>query len=201
MTLKTKLVGGLAMGAMMAGVLLPSGAFASTVTVSGNGAGSKNHVKLVTKNSTVVSQSNSAYVVNSVGVSQNTGGNKANKNVGGDVSVTSGNATSTVTNTTTTGDNVVVANPCGCAMPDATVKIKGNGAGSYNNVKVVNSNSSVVYQVNMTSVVNGVNVSQNNGDNHAKGNVGGDVDVTSGDAMSTVTNTVTTGGNVLTPSM
>ena len=57
-------------------------------------------------NTTVVSQSNTTNVLNGTVVAQNTGGNKANDNTGnGGVTVESGAANSSVTNTVTTGGN------------------------------------------------------------------------------------------------
>lgn len=76
------------------------------ITIQGNGARSTNTVIAVNKNKTKVSQFNGTLVVNGTHVSQNTGGNQANGNTGnGGVTVDSGNASSTVTNTTTTGGN------------------------------------------------------------------------------------------------
>lgn len=200
--LKLKLTTGLVTAAFFVGVVAPTGAFASTVKIRGNGAGSNNTVKLTNSNTSSVKQINKTAVVNVVVVLQNTGGNKANNNTGGDVNVNSGNATSTVRNTTTTGSNVAAVDPCGCVPADDTLKIKGNGAGSNNSITVKNTTSSSALQVNKTLVVNGVLVGQNTGLNQANNNVGGDgsdPSVDSGNATSTVTNDVTTGSNVLTP--
>jgi len=46
-------------------------------------------------------------VVNGVVVGQDTGNNTADKNTGGDVEVTTGDADATVTNTTTVGVNTL----------------------------------------------------------------------------------------------
>ncbi len=76
------------------------------ITVSGNGKKSFNLVLVGNFTTTVVSQTNNNTVVNGTVVAQNTGGNKANDNIGdGDVTVTSGAANSTVTNTVTTSGN------------------------------------------------------------------------------------------------
>lgn len=76
------------------------------VVISKNGADSTNTVMVVNKSKTEVEQVNETLVVNGVLVAQNTGGNSASGNTGdGSVDVNSGNATSTVTNTTTTGGN------------------------------------------------------------------------------------------------
>lgn len=199
---KARLTGAIATGAVLAGVLLPAAAHAATnVTVTGNGADSKNKVKIKEVKKTNVIQTNAAAVVNLVGVVQNTGGNKANKNTGGSVNITSGNASATVSNTTTTGGNVAVVEDCGCESTPSMIDISENGKDSTNKVKVKNVNVNTTVQSNYTMVVNSVMVAQNTGHNTANGNTKGDVMITSGDADTTVENTVETGSNVVSPSM
>ncbi|MDO8269347.1 MAG: hypothetical protein Q7T54_01585 [Candidatus Levybacteria bacterium] len=202
MNIKQKLTSAAVIGAMMAAVVAPA-SFAATVKIKKNGAGSTNTATVVSKKKTIVSQYNGTAVVNLVGVLQNTGVNSANGNTGdGSVDVNSGAATSTVTNTTTTGGNNATVNPCGCVDPSTNVVIKKNGAGSTNTVTVVSTSKTEVEQVNETLVINGVLVAQNTGGNSANGNTGdGGVNVDSGNATSTVTNTTTTGGNAYTPTL
>lgn len=197
--LKIRLAAGFTTAAILATSFAPAAFAATDVTVTGNGAGSLNKVKVKNINKTRVRQSNSTAVVNLTGVFQNTGGNTANNNTGGgNVDVNSGDATSNVTNRTRTGGNDATVNPCGCPTGDTTITISDNGADSTNKVKVYNTNRTTVGQTNETLVVNGTLVAQNTGGNHANNNTGdGSVDVDSGNASSTVTNTVTTGGNVL----
>lgn len=200
--LKLKLTTSVVTTAFLVGLVLPTGAFAAnTVTVSGNGAGSTNKVKIKNTKKVRVEQSNRTAVINLVGVFQNTGGNSANQNTGGDVTVNSGNATANVTNTTTTGGNTLVVPDCGCPDPVNTVDVKDNGADSTNTVKITNKSKTVVSQSNETLVVNGVLVGQNTGNNEANQNTGGTVSVDSGNASATVNNTTTTGDNLLTPSI
>lgn len=197
--LKVKLTTGIVAAAFVAGVVAP-GAFAATdVTVSGNGADSTNKVKVKNVKKTKVKQSNTSNVTNAVGVTQNTGGNKASKNTGGDVTVTSGNATATVTVTNTTGSNYLTWDAmCGCMMPENTVDVSGNGADSYNKVKIVNYDSTYVSQKNTATIVNSISVGQTTGDNKANKNTGeGAVEVKSGDAHAEITVDNTTGDNML----
>lgn len=78
------------------------------VTIKNTGAGSDNTVSVKNINKHVVSQSNTSIVLNGTLVAQNTGGNSANGNTGdGNVDADSGNASSTVSYTTTTGGNVL----------------------------------------------------------------------------------------------
>lgn len=80
----------------------------TTVRFRNTGADSTNTVNITETNSTNVNQTNGTLVVNGTLVAQDTGGNHANSNTGdGGVSVNSGNAASTVTNTTTTGGNTL----------------------------------------------------------------------------------------------
>ena len=199
--LKMKLTSGIVTAAFVAGVIAPAGAFAATnVTVSGNGPDSTNKVKVKNVKKTKLKQSNTSSVVNSIGVSQNTGGNTANKNNGGDVTVTSGNATATVNVTNSTGSNYMTWDSvCGCMVSDTTVDVKDNGADSYNKVKVVNYDSTKVTQNNTAAIVNAISVGQTTGDNKANKNNGGAVEVTSGDASAEITVENTTGDNVLGP--
>ena len=183
---------------LFAAAFAPAAAFADTsVVIKDNGADSFNLAVVKSKNKTKVQQYNGTVVINKVGVWQNTGGNSANYNTGGSTTVNSGNATSTVTNNTTTGGNSASVNPCGCPQGDITVKITDNGADSTNIVVVKDTNVTKVEQINETLVVNKVWVGQNTGGNEANYNTGGNVSVDSGNATSTVTNNTTTGGNSL----
>jgi hypothetical protein len=196
--LKVKLTSGFVTAALVAGVVAPAGAMAATnVTISGNGADSYNKVKVKNVKKTSVKQKNTANVSNTIGVNQNTGGNKANKNTGGDVTVTSGNATATVSVTNMTGGNYLAwDSECGC-ITDTTVDIKDNGADSVNKANIVNYSSTKVYQGNSATITNSIGVSQTTGDNSANKNTGGSVDVMSGDAHAEITVENTTGDNVL----
>jgi len=196
---KTKLATGAVTIALLASTFAPA-AMGATVKIKGNGAFSHNGVHLTNRSSSRIRQVNKTAVVNLVGVFQNTGKNDANFNTGGDVDVNSGDATATVRNTTTTGGNSATTPDCGCPTPDDTLTISRNGAFSHNWIGVSNTSSSSTTQVNETLVVNGVVVGQNTGGNDANFNTGGGtVDVDSGNASATVTNTTTTGGNVLNP--
>lgn len=194
--IKTKIAVGLSTAAFLATSIAPA-AFADSIVIRRNGAGSTNKVKVESVKKTKVSQSNSTAVLNLTGVTQNTGGNKANNNTGdGDVDIDSGNAGSTVTNTTTTGGNSATVSGCGCPEDGSDITVARNGAGSYNKVVVKSTNKTKVSQTNETFVLNATEVDQNTGGNKANNNTGdGDVDIDSGNATSTVTNSTTTGNN------
>jgi len=204
MNIKTKIATAIITGSFLAATVLPAVAFGDTgkVVIKKNGAGSTNTATVKNKNKVGVKQANLTAVGNFVVVLQNTGLNSANGNTGdGKVDVNSGDATSTVRNTTTTGENVANVDPCGTCQPgDTTVKIVKNGADSTNRVTVENESKTEVMQFNGTLVINAVVVAQNTGLNSANGNTGdGEINVDSGNAESTITNNTTTGGNVYTP--
>lgn len=70
------------------------------------------------------------------------------------------------------------------------VEISGNGAWSYNSIRIKNKTECNVYQKNSTLVVTEVDSSASTGGNSASGNTGGDVDIDTGNADSTVIVTV-----------
>ena len=81
-----------------AGVALANG---PSCEISGNGNKSTNTCIVVKKKTTVVVKKNKAYVKNVAVVYAGTGGNSAEYNTGGSVTVTSGNATASATITNT----------------------------------------------------------------------------------------------------
>lgn len=196
--LKTKLTTGLVTAGILAASFAPS-ALAANVKIKDNGAKSHNTVVASTKKVTSVSQYNGTAVVNLVGVGQNTGGNKANANTGkkSTVTVSSGNAKATVTNTTTTGGNSATVNGCCCGAEGGDVVIKDNGALSHNHAYVSDKCITKAEQASETLVVNGVLVGQNTGHNSASYNTGGTISVDSGNAVADVSNSTTTGNNTL----
>src|SRR3990170_513335 len=76
------------------------------VEISGNGANSTNDANVAVSDNTQVTQNNTANITNNVNVSADTGKNDANKNTGGDVDITTGNASTTVGVSNTANANV-----------------------------------------------------------------------------------------------
>ena len=98
MTIKKRIATALVSGAIVGATLLPAAALADTTCeISGNGAHSHNSCRITRRSSTRIRQSNSSTIRNSVHIWVDTGGNDANKNTGGDVSVTTGDADVNVT--------------------------------------------------------------------------------------------------------
>jgi hypothetical protein len=75
-----------------------------------------NYVEIKNVCKTEVAQTNVSTITNVVNAVSNTGGNSANFNTikSGDVNVSTGNATTTVTITNTTGGNVALVSGCCC---------------------------------------------------------------------------------------
>ncbi len=175
--------------------------FASTdVTVSGNGSGSKNTVVLKQKCTTEVTQKNNTDVKFNVTAKANTGGNEIEGTTGdGDVSIKSGDATTTVGLIVESGENSATMPECCCSDGnDLTVDVSGNGTDTNNEVKSKKKNKVVVEQKSKTKVKAKVSAKSKTGKNEIKDTTGnGDVEISTGDATVEVAGSVTGGGNSL----
>ena len=194
------------------------GAFASEITIGGNGAGSDNTVDVRSENDTNVTQRNNSTITNNVNTSQNTGGNRASFNTGGDVAIVTGDADSDVSIVNKTGSNFAfLGNTGGDHRLD--LAIVGNGSFSDNEIDVRHNNSLDVNQSNRSRIENDVTVRQHTGNNRVSANTddrcdfdrhynffwrffdredcdeNGDVTISTGDASSTVRIHNTTGSN------
>lgn len=182
MNIARKLFTGAATGALLLNLATP--AFASTITISGNGSDSVNTAATTTVNTNTVVQTNTANVSNTVNADADTGFNDANGNTGGDVTVASGDA-----NTDVEVKNMLNANSANigcCDAGDTDVTISGNGSGSENTAAVTKVNTNTLFQTNAAEVNNDVDVDANTGFNDANDNTGGDVLVKSGDVDTSV---------------
>lgn len=161
-------------------------AFASTtLEITGNGADSNNNEAVSVSQSTAVIQTNTSNINNDVYANSNTGGNKADKNTGGIVTVDTGNSKTTVSVDNAANSNVADVKNCNCST-DAEVTITGNGAESKNDAYLDLSGKTVVAQTNDSNIANHVNADSNTGDNKANKNTGGDVEITTGKAWTDV---------------
>lgn len=193
MNIKQKLTTAAVIGSMMAAIVAPASFAANTVTIKNNGAWSFSHVTVKNKNVKVVAQSNETAVETGVGASAKTGGNNSSFNTGGTNTITTGKAKNTVGVSVTGGTNTNSGNECGCVDPTTDVTIQGNGALSHNGVMVVNSNSNTVLQSNSSYVGTMVMTSASTGYNSSSFNTGGNSSIDTGNASNTVG--VEVGGN------
>lgn len=160
-------------------------AFAATdVTVTGNGRDSDNTASVNLSKSNTVVQNNTAKVSNNVDVSAKTGGNKANDNSGGDVSIDTGNSSVGVAVKNMLNKNSASVD-C-CENGDTTVKIGDNLRGSDNNVDLNMDKTNSVFQDNSAHVNNDVDVDSKTGGNQASDNSSGDVSIDTGKSDVTV---------------
>lgn len=180
---KRQLIAILATGSVALSALAPAAFADSTLVISGNGSSSNNNVKLEQSTNTTVVQSNVANVTNTVNTSSSTGGNKANDNTGGDVTVKTGDATTQTTIKNTLNSNTAQVNCCNTG--DVTASILGNGSSSKNDVKLDQKTGAAtsVFQDNTANVVNSVDSSAKTGANEANNTTGGDVLIKTGDAL------------------
>lgn len=174
----------LATGAILLSTITPSVLADSTLSVSGNGAGSTSNVSSTSNNSSTLVQDNNATVTNNVSSNSNTGGNNADENTGGNVTVDTGNATALTDIATRANANVADLSTCGCTTlgNGQSITVSGNGAQSNTNATVNNTNTSSLFQNNNASVANDVSSNAQTGNNNANRNTGGDVLVLTGHA-------------------
>lgn len=183
--------------ALMLNLLAPA-VFADTnIEITGNGANSDNSVSVNNTSNVSVTQTNDLVVGLTINSSASTGGNKANGNTGGDVSIDTGNANSTVGISVQGGSNSAEINGCGCNGATDNVTVSGNGSNTTNNATVKNKKKLSASQGGNTTVGASVNSKTKTGKNKAKNNTGGNVSVTTGNSTSNVSANVTAGDNTL----
>lgn len=153
----------------------------TTVSISGNGAGSDNWATVSDTNTTTVTQTNTAFVTNTIDVEAETGENSANFNTGGDVAVVTGDAVANIDVSNTLNTNAAQVNCCYTGATDVTVS--GNGAFSENGVLLDKTNDISLNQVNTAYVDNYVDAEAETGENDALANTNGDVVIATGHAM------------------
>src|SRR3989344_896979 len=106
MTLKNRIATALIAGSIIGATVLPAAALADTsCEISGNGTHSHNSCRITIRHSKRIRQSNSSSITNRVKIWISTGGNDANNNTGGDVSITTGDADAEVNITNEVNQN------------------------------------------------------------------------------------------------
>jgi hypothetical protein len=161
--------------------------FASTsFIISGNGSDSDSDVVYTQTNSTIVVQNNQLEVNNDVDVNSNTGGNSAQDNTGGEVSINTGDSDAFVKLVNSGNSNVADVENCGSCAGDTSVLISGNGSDTENEVELNKLTTTNVFQNNYAKIDNDVDVDLETGNNEAEDNTGGDAVIVTGDADATV---------------
>jgi len=151
------------------------------VLISGNASDTDNDVNLGLKSGTEVFQSNYADVTNKVDADADTGDNDAEDNTGGSVKITTGDAEVDVEVFTTANANSAQVGDGG-GLGSLSARILGNGTKSDNEIKIDLASQVLLAQENVADIFNGVWADADTGDNDAKDNTGGDVEIDTGDA-------------------
>lgn len=186
-----------ATAALLGSVMAPAAAFAESNTVQGNGAGSNNVIVDKSTTETTVTQSNATVAYTLVVASSNSGGNNANMNTGGDVSIETGKAVTNATVSVTGGNNVATVDDCGCPEGSTDNTIKNNGADSTNKIKDKKSKKTTLGQSNATVAGTGVFAFSDSGNNDANKNTDGSSSVKTKKSKTNVAVVVAGGHNKL----
>jgi len=157
-----------------------------SVEISGNGADSKNDADVIVKNNTWIDQDNQAKIKNNVYVDADSGYNDANRNTGGNVDISTGDANAAVTVSNMANKNIASIGNGSNGGGTLAVVISGNGANSKNNADVRLTSNKTIWQNNVANITNKVKVDADTGRNDANRNTGGDVSIDTGDAIANV---------------
>lgn len=187
---------GIASAAILASVWAPAAFAESGTAISGNGAGSHNTIKLNAQSNCDVYQTSNTNVEAYISATANTGGNEASSNTNGNVTIDTGKATASA-NLTVKGGSNTANNPCCCVCnkePSDPALISGNGSKSINVITDDTRKSSKIKQNANTTVGAVLSAKAKTGKNKANKNTGpGDVSITTGDAGSSATGSVSGG--------
>jgi len=157
---------------------------AMSIEISGNGVDSSNTTNVSVNQSVNILQTNNADIQNKVDVDANTGKNSASENTGGDVAISTGDASATVVGKTEVNSSRLSLGCCGVA--DASVSISGNGTDSRNKVYLTLNNNLRIADEKNLNLNNNFDVDVNTGKNKADKNTGSAARITTGDANALV---------------
>ena len=187
-----------------------------------NGDGSVNTAEANIADIDTTTQFNTANIDNNMTLASNTGNNEADKNTGGDSTITTGDANTAANvlnfaNTNLAGNVVyAVVNIFGdlvgdiimpliegtscCGQPAANIANTGNGSGSINNTDLNLSSADTTNQFNTADIDNNLTLSATTGDNETSLNTGGTSSIVTGDTsviaqVANIANLNLTGGN------
>ena len=185
--LQKKVVSAVASAAMLVYSFTP--ALAITLEISGNNSDSDNEMYVNVDNSTYVSQTNNAEIDNDIDASATTGGNEVEETVGGEVSIETGDASTDVTVVNSVNSNQASVEGCGTCGSDVDILISGNNTDTDNKVDLdINQESTGValFQNNHANIDNDVDAYSSTGKNEVDEVAGGDVEIDTGEASTTV---------------
>lgn len=194
----SKIGAGLAAASLLATAFAPTAFAANSVTISGNGEGSRQFVLNTSTSRSLVGQGNLTLVRSTITNNSNTGNNLVIGNTGSNVTLTGGG----VLNTSSVGvggssNAATLTNPCGCVGGN-TVNITGNGEYSHQTVITSQHSSSLAIQANVTAVGSQITQNSNTGGNQVISNTGSNITLIGGGVTSGADLTVTGSSNSLT---
>jgi len=174
----------------------------TSITNSGNGSESTNNGDVTATNTDNTFQTNDATITNDLILYSVSGDNDADKNTGGNSTITTGDANVSANvlnfaNNNIAGDVVyAVVNIFGnlvgdiilpdgsvlsCCASDIGVENTGNGSDSTNSGAVTQNSTDNIYQFNTADIDNNLLLDANTGGNSASDNTGGASSITTGD--------------------
>ena len=156
------------------------------VLIQGNGAYSDNTVELENIRDISVYQTNVADVSNDVDAQASTGKNDANQNTGGEVLITTGDASTDVEVSTAANANWAQVGWGSSDPSSLSARIIGNGAYSDSLIDLDNIVTTALVQTNTADISNDVDASAKTGYNDANQNTNGDVLILTGNAEASV---------------
>lgn len=156
------------------------------VTISGNGAMSTNGATVNNTSTVSLNQTNYADIDNNIYSNAKTGNNSAGFNTGGDVTIHTGSATSSVTVDNMANANIASVGGGSGLGGGSSVIINGNGALSNNGVSLNDSSIVILGQANIADIDNNIHAGAKTGGNDAAFNTGGDVHIMTGHATTDV---------------
>lgn len=157
------------------------------ITIKDNSAFTTNGVDASNTNTTALTQTNDANIRNNVDAYASTGHNDAGFNTGGDVTIRTGDADSTVSVSNLANANIARVGSTGTGVVGgSSITISGNGAFSDNGVSFDRSSVVALTQDNDARIRNNVDADAKTGGNDAGFNTGGDVRIVTGDASTDV---------------
>lgn len=160
------------------------------VLISGNGPDTDNKVDLDVNSEhdsgVALFQNNTAHIDNNVDASSYTGKNEVDKATGGDVSIDTGDASTTVVVSTTANANSAVLGGESSGGGLVSLKILGNGPDTDNNIYLDLDRSVYLAQDNDSHVDNDVDAEAKTGKNEVDESTGGLASIETGDAEATV---------------
>ena len=152
------------------GMILAAAApsFAATnVTMNNTGPYSINRVRVLKGTTTKVNNLQGAFVYNKVKSENNTGGNSATLNTNVTGGGGTGNATSNVTVENNVNGALTEITGCGCPEGETNVDMSNTGPYSTNKVKIDDSSTTTVNNVQLGIVINRIRSNNNTGGNSA----------------------------------